>query len=364
MTATREEVSHRCSACIVTAEAASGGFDENGMCGECRRYQSQVTLLGEEAFAQELASLPRTGSYDCVVPLSGGKDSTYILYYVVRKLGLRPVAVNFDGGYQVEIARQNCIEACRILKTPLYFMAVQPSMRRAVLREALRMSVVDGNRFCTCGDCESMLRLSAIRIARKHNVPFVLWGSSPLESTSAAVVRHGKSMLKASILRLLRAMTSRHKLPRLLRAAPHLLRLALLQMSQKHLMGAPWSNVIRPFKILPFTKENPRFVFFYDYVSWDSIAHADLLKRELNWRHPPDHDIRFDCQLHAFGNFERLRYYGITGDGLALCRYVREGKLSREEALRRERRLLETVIPECREILHDLGVTPRGDGVW
>ena len=362
MITTRDEVPQRCSACITTATA--GKLDADGLCQECKGYQRQEKLLGEEALAQELASLPRPGRYDCVVPLSGGKDSMYILYYLVRKLGLRPVAVNFDGGYQVPIARQNCIEACRILKTPLYLMKVQRSVRRAILRAALRMSVADGNAWLTCGDCESMLRLSAIRIARKHHVPFVMWGSSPLESTNAAVVRYGKSRMKSIAKRLVRAVTSREKLPRLLNITPHLLRMALLQMCQKHLMGAPWSSVVRPFKITPFTTEAPRFVFFYDYVSWDSIAHVDVLKRELNWRHPPDHDIRFDCQLHAFGNFERLRYYGITGDGLALCRYIREGKISREDALRRERRLLETVIPECREIMEDLGVPAGRTGVW
>ena len=52
-------------------------------------------------------SLKEDGPYDCVVPLSGGKDSVYVLYYTVKKLGLRAIAVSYDNGFVHEVAIRN-----------------------------------------------------------------------------------------------------------------------------------------------------------------------------------------------------------------------------------------------------------------
>ena len=43
------------------------------------------------------------GDYDCLVPLSGGKDSSYALHYVVRELGLKPLAASFDHGFVADM---------------------------------------------------------------------------------------------------------------------------------------------------------------------------------------------------------------------------------------------------------------------
>jgi hypothetical protein len=74
----------------------------NGVCGFCRAHeaapQAKRTVLGESAFRELLAS-GAGGSYDCAVPTSGGKDSSYVLYYVVRTLGLRPLSLFDDIAY-------------------------------------------------------------------------------------------------------------------------------------------------------------------------------------------------------------------------------------------------------------------------
>jgi tRNA(Ile)-lysidine synthase TilS/MesJ len=53
------------------------------------------------------ASGRKGGQYDCLVPLSGGKDSTYVLYLCARVYGLKVLAMNFDNGFQSPLAREN-----------------------------------------------------------------------------------------------------------------------------------------------------------------------------------------------------------------------------------------------------------------
>ncbi|MCJ7762148.1 hypothetical protein MUP38_01680, partial [Candidatus Bathyarchaeota archaeon] len=64
-------------------------FDEEGVCNYCRDY-TKVSVLGEEALKQELSKYQGKGEkYDCLVPISGGRDSSFTLYQIVKKYGMR-----------------------------------------------------------------------------------------------------------------------------------------------------------------------------------------------------------------------------------------------------------------------------------
>ena len=106
----------RCTRCTMPETFQGITFDEDGVCSLCTataaKHESPRRLaeLGEV-----VRSYGRGGNYDCVVPLSGGKDSTYILYSAVRDLGLRVIAVNYDSGYQSDEGRDNVRNACEAL---------------------------------------------------------------------------------------------------------------------------------------------------------------------------------------------------------------------------------------------------------
>lgn len=91
----------RCSICIIPDTFPGVSFTD-GVCGFCRTRgsspQAKRTVLGESDLRELLAS-GSGGSYDCAVPISGGKDSSYVLYYVVRTLGLRPLSLFDDIAY-------------------------------------------------------------------------------------------------------------------------------------------------------------------------------------------------------------------------------------------------------------------------
>lgn len=105
-----------CSRCVMNSQADAGlVLSADGLCNHCVRYDELVrfrVVRGDEGRALLQASvetIKRRGDgkpYDCVIGVSGGTDSTYVAY-LVKRLGLRPLAVHFDNGWDSELAVAN-----------------------------------------------------------------------------------------------------------------------------------------------------------------------------------------------------------------------------------------------------------------
>ena len=90
-------------------------FDASGVCSHCHRYERVAqrapsprsrTQARLEALVAEVRAAGRGKPYDCVIGVSGGVDSTYVAW-VVKELGLRPLAVHLDNGWNSELAVAN-----------------------------------------------------------------------------------------------------------------------------------------------------------------------------------------------------------------------------------------------------------------
>jgi N-acetyl sugar amidotransferase len=102
-------------------------FSEDGVCNHCASYEKafeskvffglKQTATLDEAVAQ-IKHRGKGKPYDCVIGLSGGVDSTYVAWRV-RQLGLRPLAVHVDNGWNSELAVANIENICRGLKIDL-----------------------------------------------------------------------------------------------------------------------------------------------------------------------------------------------------------------------------------------------------
>jgi len=116
-----------CSRCVSDTSLPGIRFDPSGMCNYCKAHDWLETAfpLGDEGdarLARIVEKVKRAGRkkrYDCIAGVSGGRDSTYSLYRSV-KLGLRPLAVHFDNGWDSEVAVRNIKRACERLNVELY----------------------------------------------------------------------------------------------------------------------------------------------------------------------------------------------------------------------------------------------------
>ena len=117
-----------CIRCVMDTTDPDIVFDENGVCNHCHTYDRMVreyVVDGEEGLrhleqtAQKIRKDGQGKKYDCVIGVSGGVDSTYVAYHV-KKLGLRPLAVHLDNGWDSELAVKNIEETLKRLGIDLY----------------------------------------------------------------------------------------------------------------------------------------------------------------------------------------------------------------------------------------------------
>lgn len=140
-----------CSRCILDTTVPDITFDRYGVCNYCSEYFTSVNkaLLDEKIRDRELNKLLariRTDGmkkdHDCIVGVSGGLDSSYALYKA-RKMGLRPLAVHLDNGWNTEISNHNVDALVRGLGVELYKHVVDWEEFRSLQLAFFKSNVID-----------------------------------------------------------------------------------------------------------------------------------------------------------------------------------------------------------------------------
>lgn len=118
-----------CTRCVMDTTDTDIQFDEHGVCQRCREYEERILPdwqhgKGHEKELQELiGKIKKSGEgkkYDCILGLSGGLDSTYMLHLAVKEWGLRPFVFHIDCGWNLPVAEENIRKVCNGLGVELH----------------------------------------------------------------------------------------------------------------------------------------------------------------------------------------------------------------------------------------------------
>lgn len=170
-----------CTRCIMDTTDPAITFDEHGVCSFCKRDDEMRALSGyrpgvsEQELEKTLAIIKensRDREYDCIVGVSGGVDSAYMLYQAIER-GLRVLAVHVDSGWNLKLAEDNIRKMCDALKVKLHTYEMDwPTMRelqRAYMFSGVaNIDVVQDHLYCA----------AIYEMARKYNVKYILNGSN------------------------------------------------------------------------------------------------------------------------------------------------------------------------------------------
>lgn len=168
-----------CVRCVMDTSDPDITFDRDGVCSHCRRADGLLQAVrwtkeeSDRALAAVAARIRGAGNgreYDSVIGLSGGVDSSYAAI-LAHQLGLRPLAVHFDNGWDSELAVENIqhiVEACGF---DLYTYVIDWREFRDLQRSFLRASVIDIELLT-----DNAILAATIRLAREHRARFVLSG--------------------------------------------------------------------------------------------------------------------------------------------------------------------------------------------
>lgn len=118
-----------CTCCVMDTSDPDIEFDENGVCQRCNEFKKRILPTwnygeGHEVELQELIkdikSKGKNKKYDCILGLSGGLDSTYMLHLAIKEWGLRPFVFHIDAGWNLPVAEENIKKVTKKLGLELH----------------------------------------------------------------------------------------------------------------------------------------------------------------------------------------------------------------------------------------------------
>ncbi|KZX91533.1 ExsB family protein [Erythrobacter sp. HI0019] len=113
-------------------------FDDEGVCHHCQAYDAYIATIGTPEDRQrkldhlvaQLKARGRGKDYDCIMGLSGGVDSSYLAWFAVKQLGLRPLVVHVDAGWNSELAVNNIQNIVQRLNLDMHTLVIDwPEIR-------------------------------------------------------------------------------------------------------------------------------------------------------------------------------------------------------------------------------------------
>lgn len=142
-----------CKRCVMDTTDPDIVFDENGFCNHCTnaiKRLNEIYFIDPlekkeklEKIVEKIKSEGRNKKYDCVIGLSGGVDSSYLAYIVVKELGLRPLAIHVDNGWNSELAVMNIENIVNKLGLDLITYVIDWEEFKELQKAYLKSSVID-----------------------------------------------------------------------------------------------------------------------------------------------------------------------------------------------------------------------------
>lgn len=299
-----------CSRCVMDTSDPAINFDGAGVCNHCRTWQARARLLlwkGDEAagrlgrFVERMRKDGKGKDYDCVIGVSGGVDSTYVAYVVKHDLGLRPLAVHMDNGWNSTMAVTNIERTLDRLGVDLETEVLEWDEFRDLQLSFLRASTPDSE-----VPTDHAIQAVLMRTARKHGLRYVVGGSN-LASEGILPTEWGHGILDWKYIRGLHRRFG--SVP--LRTFPHFSMASFVSF---------------------WTLERRQRFDVLNYVPYERADAMTLIQRELGWQ---DYGGKHHESVYTrfFQAYILPRKFGFDKRRAHLAALINSGQLRRDEAL-------------------------------
>jgi glucosamine--fructose-6-phosphate aminotransferase (isomerizing) len=338
----------RCIRCIMPETVPKLSYDDRGICSYCDSYAIGEPF-GEKALTEILDLVRGQGRpHDCMVPLSGGRDSTYTLYLAKEVYGLNPLAVNADNEFRSEQAVVNMERVCQALGVDFVSVRSKREIRRRFVQANVRASIPRGLPALTgafCRRCSYGYKSISYIEASRRKIPLILWGTSSVESAERTHEVAAEGLRRSKCFKFVD--------PNLYRAEYY----ALLQRMEFHVPGNPLFSRKKPVLRDPSVRE----IRIFDYLPWDRRKIKEAITTQLGWQKPPDHATswRTDCKLHEIVNYLWVKLAGCSVDCMGFCNMIVSGQMERAEALAQEEQIIATCGDHITDKLATAGLAPQ-----
>ena len=296
-----------CNDCIMDTTAENIVFDQNGVCNFCKDFiKRQINLNKDKKNIDDLVNKIKINSknkkYDCIIGVSGGVDSSYSLIKACD-LGLRPLAVHLDNGWNSELAQDNISKLIRKCRVDLYTHVINWKEYRNLQQAFFDADVIDIELLMD----NAMLSIN-YRIASKYKLKYILSGTNTATEGFNIPINWSWFKFDAKNIRSIANKFSNQKI-----------------------------KTFPLFGTLDFIKfellKKIKWVLFPDYFDYSKEEAINLLKNRINYRpYPYKH---FESVFTRFYQAYILpKKFGVDKRKLHLSNLIMTNEITRDQALR------------------------------
>jgi glucosamine--fructose-6-phosphate aminotransferase (isomerizing) len=317
----------RCSKCILPETMPFISFDDEGICNYCKNYKPKKSKKSLDDLYKLIEPYRRISGPECIVPFSGGRDSCYSLHLLVKELKLRPITYTYDWGMVTDLARRNISRMCSTLSVENIIIADDISLKRKNIALNLNAWLKAPNlgmvSILTAGDKHFFRHAETVKMQTGINLN--VWGTNPLEVT------HFKAGFLGIEPNFDNKLVYMHGVKGQLNY--QYLRFKAMLKSPGYFNSSLWDTLSGEY-YRSFTKKQDYYHLF-DFITWNENECNNILN-EYGWELAPDTKStwRIGDGTAAFYNYIYYTVAGFTEHDTFRSNQVREGQISREEALK------------------------------
>jgi len=314
----------RCSKCVMPETQDIITFDSEGVCSTCRNVeikQQKIDWRGKEREFLELLDQYRGKyQYDCIVPFSGGKDSTFAAYAAVKTYGLKPLLVSFDHHMLRPRVLANTERTVKRLGVDMLKFRADWQLIKKMMRVSLERK----------GDIlwyqHVGIFVTPMQMAIRYNVPLIIWGEPSAEYSSYYSYDENEEVDE--------------------RRFNMFVNLGITAEDMFGMLGdgAAALRDMAPYIYPPrdgLRKIGCRSICLGSFVPWDVKKQVEIIKRELGWEGdevegvPPEYNYeKIEDMMQGVQDYLKYikRGYGRMSHLASID--IRNGRLTRQQALK------------------------------
>jgi len=318
----------RCAKCILPETIPYIKFNSNGVCNYCLKHK-QIQYKGYDALENVASKYRRTdGRPDCLVAISGGRDSAYALHYVKKVLKMNPIAFTYDWGMVADIARRNQARLVGKLGIEHIVISADIKKQRKFIGQNVKAWLKNPHLgmvvLFMAGDKPAEYYIK--KTAQKYDINLVIlargnefentdfkWGFLGMPCGEPAGVLHDLSFAGRMIFSINSVMQ--------------------LIRNPAYFNSAIWETM---FDYWATYMLRYNFLYLWHYISWNESEIVSTLKSEYNWETFKDtiQTWRIDDGTMPFYNYIYYTIAGFTENDAFRSNQIRDGIITREEGLR------------------------------
>lgn len=316
-----------CKKCLLPETYLNIEMGEDGVCNHCKSFEP-VKYLGKDKLIEDIKPiLARNTSekYDCIVKFSGGRDSTYLLWYVVNELKLRPLAIFSDDRFIPELMIENMKTTCEKLGVELrilthdYLKKCLPHHLKAWIKRPVPQSLM----FLNVGERIGYEMLPELE-AKKEGVALIFSGrtnSQRAEKYKTDLMKIGNNGGKFNwILGYMKQVLLNPSLA---------LNAYCLKVQYKEFNIVKWQKKLKETDGIVMV--NP----YFEHIHWDEKEIEKVLFEQLDWKTPKGskNSSRWGCEADTLRQYLFYRTLGYNDTNVDLSYMIRDGLITRKDAL-------------------------------